>query len=206
MLQPVPSTITPQPTPLCNFAYIPPEADWEKHIPQLPAVLNPNYDIADEVDLSRATLNNAQKEQLRDIIRYHTKAFVGLDEHLGHHKGPIRHRFDLVDNAVIPTRKIYRVPLEKRQEIERQIPEMLEQGIIRESTSPFCAPIVLVKKREANTWRFTIDFRGLNAITKPQQSILPNMQDIIDLCANQCLFFPRLSTRISPNSTRRRSL
>ncbi|CAJ0589399.1 unnamed protein product [Cylicocyclus nassatus] len=65
---------------------------------------------------------------------------------------------------------------------------LLEDGIIRESTSPFCAPIVLVKKREANAWRFTIDFRGLNAITKPQQSILPNIQDIIDLCANQCLY------------------
>ncbi|KIH62676.1 integrase core domain protein [Ancylostoma duodenale] len=188
MLQTIPSTITPQSTFLCNFAYIPPEADWEKHIPQLPTVVNPNYDIADEVDLSRAALNNAQKEQLRDIIRYHSKAFVGPDGHLGHYKGPIRHRIDLVDNAVIPTRKIYRVPLEKRQEIERQISEMLEQGIIRESTSPFCAPIVLVKKREANTWRFTIDFRGLNAITKPQQSILPNIQDIIDLCANQCLY------------------
>ncbi|EYC28693.1 hypothetical protein Y032_0007g3362 [Ancylostoma ceylanicum] len=65
---------------------------------------------------------------------------------------------------------------------------MLKEGIIRESSSPFCTPIVLVKKREANTWRFTIDFRGLNAITKPQQSILPNIQDIIYLCTNQCLY------------------
>ncbi|KIH55936.1 hypothetical protein ANCDUO_13891, partial [Ancylostoma duodenale] len=171
MLQPIPSTIAPQSTPSCNFAYIPPEADWEKHVPQLPAVVNPNYDIADEADLSRAALNNVRKEQLRDIIRYHTKAFVGPDGHLGHYKGPIRHRIDLVDNAVIPTREIFRVPLDKRQEIERQISEMLEQGVIREPTSPFCAPIVLVKKREANTWRFTIDFRGLNAITKPQQTL-----------------------------------
>ncbi|EYC08294.1 hypothetical protein Y032_0067g95 [Ancylostoma ceylanicum] len=168
-------------------AYIPPEADWENHLPHLPMV-NPTFDIATEVDLSKAALTDEQKERLRDIIRYHHNAFVGPDGHLGHYRGHIRHRIDLIDNAPIPARKIYRVPLEKRQEIEKQITQMLSEGIIRESSSPFCAPIVLVKKREANTWRFTIDFRGLNAITKPQQSILPNIQDIIDLCANQCLY------------------
>ncbi|CAJ0596627.1 unnamed protein product [Cylicocyclus nassatus] len=34
----------------------------------------------------------------------------------------------------------------------------------------------------------TVQGEGLNAITKPQQSILPNIQDIIDLCANNCLY------------------
>ncbi|EYC03318.1 hypothetical protein Y032_0094g2687 [Ancylostoma ceylanicum] len=145
------SVIAPQSLPSCNFAYIPPEADWEKQIQHLPTVINPHYDMANEVDLSRIAINNAQKEQLRDIIRYHTKAFVGPDGHLGHYKRQIRNRIDLADNAVIPIRKIYSVPLKKRQEIEKQISQMLEQGIICESTSPFCAPIVLFKKLEANT-------------------------------------------------------
>ncbi|KIH66017.1 reverse transcriptase [Ancylostoma duodenale] len=101
---------------------------------------------------------------------------------------PIKYRFDLIENAPIPAGKVYRVPLQKRREVEKQITQMLNDGIIRESTSSFRTPTVLVKKREANTWRFTIDFRGLNAITKPQQSILPNIQDIINLCANQCLY------------------
>ncbi|VDP09432.1 unnamed protein product [Heligmosomoides polygyrus] len=66
-------------------------------------------------------------------------------------------------------------PLEKRQEIERQILQMLNDGIIG-------------RRRDANSWRFTIDFRGLNAIAKPQQSILPNIRDITDLCASKCLY------------------
>ncbi|VDO46188.1 unnamed protein product, partial [Heligmosomoides polygyrus] len=164
-----------------------PEADWEDRLPLFPTSPVPqNFDITNEIDLSRSALSDKHKDQLRTILRYHTDAFVGPDGHLGHYKGEIRHRIDLIDNAPIPARKIYRVPLEKRREIEKQITQMLTDGIIRESSSPFCAPIVLVKKREANAWRFTIDFRGLNAITKPQQSILPNIQDIIDLCANQC--------------------
>ena len=179
-----------QSTSLPTFeVHIPPEADWEKRLPLFPTE-HPQftYDIAQEVDLSQAALDDQQKEQLRDIIRHHAQAFVGPDGNLGHYRGPIRHRIDLIENAPIPARKIYRVPLEKREEIEKQITQMLKDGIIRESSSPFCAPIVLVRKREANTWRFTIDYRGLNAITKPQQSILPNIQDIVDLCANQSLY------------------
>ncbi|VDK41969.1 unnamed protein product, partial [Cylicostephanus goldi] len=168
--------------------YIPPEANWEERIPHFPIQPAIGYDIAKEIDLTKSALTTNQKEQLITIIRHHAQAFVGPDGHLGHYNGPIRHRIDLVDNAPIPTRKIYRVPLEKRTEIEQQITQMLKDGIIRESASPFCAPIVLVRKRDANSWRFTIDFRGLNAITKPQQSILPNIQDIIDLCANNCLY------------------
>ncbi|KHJ78363.1 reverse transcriptase, partial [Oesophagostomum dentatum] len=172
-----------------NLPYVPPEADWESRLPLYPSPEHQNnYDIANDVDLTRSAFNEVQKAQLREVIRVHAAAFVGPDGHLGHYRGHIRHRIDLVENAQIPTRKVYRVPLEKRQEIEKQIAQMLKDGIIRESTSPFCAPIVLVKKREANSWRFTIDFRGLNAITKPQQSIIPNIQDIIDLCANQCYY------------------
>ncbi|KAL6723942.1 hypothetical protein Aduo_018887 [Ancylostoma duodenale] len=163
------TTEFPGTTTTLHNAYVPPEADWESRLPSFPAPLV-DYDIANDIDLSRAALNNDQKNRLLDIIRFHANAFVGPDGHLGHYKGPIRHRIDLVEDAQIPARKIYHVLLEKRQEIEKQITQMLKDGIIRESSSPFCAPIVLVKKREANTWRFTIDFRGLNAITKPQQS------------------------------------
>ncbi|VDP49783.1 unnamed protein product [Heligmosomoides polygyrus] len=165
---------------------ISPEADWESKLPHFPIATPPNYDVCTEIDLSGFALSDEHKEQLRIILRHH--AFVGRDGHLGRYNGNIRHRIDLIDNAPIPSRKIYRVPLEKRKEIEKQITQMLSDGIIRKSSSAYCAPIVLVKKREANAWRFTIDFRGLNAITNPQQSIFPNNQDIIDLCANQCLY------------------
>ncbi|KHJ96395.1 retroviral aspartyl protease [Oesophagostomum dentatum] len=130
-----------------TIAYVPPEADWESKMPRFSSDNAQPFDVTDEIDLSKSALDDQQQEQLKNILRSHSNAFVGPDGHLGHYRGPIRHRIDLVENAETPARKIYRVPLEKRAEIERQITQMLKDGIIRESTSPFCAPIVLISNK-----------------------------------------------------------
>jgi hypothetical protein len=50
----------------------------------------------------------------------------------------------------------YRCPQLQKDELERQCAAMLAQGIIRPSTSPFSAPVLLVRKAD-KTWRFCID-------------------------------------------------
>ena len=56
---------------------------------------------------------------------------------------------------------------------------MLEKGIIRESTSPWPSPIILVKK-ENGEMRFCIDYRKLNSVTIGQAHPLPRVDDILD--------------------------
>ncbi|GBM34201.1 hypothetical protein AVEN_262366-1, partial [Araneus ventricosus] len=57
-----------------------------------------------------------------------------------------------------------RLPLAKKEEAERLVKEMVDNGIIEESSGPWASPIVLVKKKDGST-RFCVDYRKLNEIT-----------------------------------------
>lgn len=52
--------------------------------------------------------------------------------------------------------KPYRYSPGQKDEIERQVSQMLKQGIIKPSTSPFASPVLLVRKKDG-TWRFCVD-------------------------------------------------
>ena len=56
---------------------------------------------------------------------------------------------------------------------------MLDKGIIRESTSPWSSPIILVKKKDGEMC-FCIDYRKLNSVTIGQAHPLPRVDDILD--------------------------
>jgi hypothetical protein len=73
----------------------------------------------------------------------------------------------------------YRIAPIERREIQRQVKEMLDQGIIEESKSPWASPVVLVKKKTGE-FRFCIDYRQLNNITKKDAFPLPRIQDLLD--------------------------
>lgn len=62
----------------------------------------------------------------------------------------------------------YRYPYFMKEELERQVADMIKARLIRPSTNPFSSPVILVKKKESS-WRFCIDYRALNKAIVPDK-------------------------------------
>ncbi|XP_020557415.2 retroviral-like aspartic protease 1 [Oryzias latipes] len=62
-----------------------------------------------------------------------------------------------------------RVPLHLQQEVAENLKQMLANDIIQPSCSPWAAPVVLVKKKGGG-FRFCVDYRKLNEVTRKDAS------------------------------------
>ncbi|CAH2083323.1 unnamed protein product [Euphydryas editha] len=83
--------------------------------------------------------------------------------------------------------KPYRLSHSERSQVQDMVQEMIDNGIARESSSPYASPIVLVKKKSGEK-RLCVDYRALNRKTKKDHHPLPRIEDQLDLLAGNNLF------------------
>jgi transposase InsO family protein len=95
---------------------------------------------------------------------------------------PIRdvdHSIDLLPGATPPHRAPYRMSPTELKELDRQIIDLLDKGMIRPSKSPFGAPVLFVKKNDGSL-RMCMDYRALNKLTIKNRYPLPRINDMFD--------------------------
>lgn len=106
----------------------------------------------------------------------------------------VKHEINTTDDFPIYT-KNYRYPYIHKDEVQRQINKMLEDGIIQPSFSPWSSPIWIVPKKldasQKPKWRLVIDYRKLNAKTISDRYPLPNISEILDKLG-RCNYFSTL--------------
>ncbi|KAJ7961036.1 Ty3/gypsy retrotransposon protein [Quillaja saponaria] len=73
----------------------------------------------------------------------------------------------------------YRYPIIQKDEIEKQIGEMLQAGVIRNSTSSLSSPIVMVRKKDGS-WRLCVDYRQLNQLTIKDKFLILLVEELLD--------------------------
>ncbi|GBN24594.1 Retrovirus-related Pol polyprotein from transposon 297, partial [Araneus ventricosus] len=123
-------------------------------------------------------LNEEQRTAVKKLLNEFQDLFSTCDADVGR-CNMTQHRINTGDQPPI---KQYprRLPLARKEEAEHLVQEMVDNGIIEESSSPWASPIVLVKKKEDGSTRFCVDYRKRNEITKKDSYPLPRIDDTLD--------------------------
>ncbi|XP_020095072.1 uncharacterized protein LOC109714771 [Ananas comosus] len=97
------------------------------------------------------------------------------------------HKIPLHPGTVPISIRPYRYSHDQKDEIERQIQEMLRTSIIQPSSSPYASPVLLVKKKD-DSWRLCVDYRQLNKATIKDKYPIPLIDDLLDELAGSRYF------------------
>ncbi|KAD7479902.1 hypothetical protein E3N88_03038 [Mikania micrantha] len=116
-------------------------------------------------------------DPLKPLLKTHTTVFLEPNT-----LPPVRtqtHSINLFPNSTPPNIRPYRYPHVQKNEIEKQVQQLLDLGFLQPGTSPFSSPILLVRKKD-QSWRMCVDYQALNKLTIADKYPIPNIDELLD--------------------------
>lgn len=130
-------------------------------------------------------LSEIEKEQLLNLINEYRDCFATSLSELGC-TSVATMEIELKDATPVVYRP-YRLSHTERAEVRIMIDDLLRHNIIRESSSPYASPIIMVKKKTGDK-RLCVDYRALNRKTVKQHYPMPRIEDQIDRLSGNVYF------------------
>ena len=137
----------------------------------------PHTQLWDALRVDHSALSADELAELQKLLSQYRDVFALSSQELGRTR-LMSHSIDTgtTHPVSLPAR---RLPWASRETARRIVSDMLDQGVIEESTSPWSAPIVLVAKKDGSM-RFCVDYRRLNDVTVKDPYPLPRVDDTLD--------------------------
>lgn len=146
-----------------------------------------NIDISCIADDNKYEVNHniphSFKEELNMLIKSCTSSKIQYDNEPSQVKCAIRITKD-EPFFCSPRRLSY----SEKSSVRKILDELLDQGVIRPSHSPYSSPIVLVRKKNSSNLRMCVDYRRLNKLSARDNYPLPLIEDQMDQLNNKTYF------------------
>jgi RNase H-like domain found in reverse transcriptase/Reverse transcriptase (RNA-dependent DNA polymerase) len=126
-----------------------------------------------------------ERRKAADLVRRYAHVFsksatdLGRNRLLPHHTDTGKHH-----RVKQPLR---RHPYAHVAEIERNVQELLDAKVTELASSPWASNVLLVKKKDGS-WRFCVDYRKLNDLTKKEAYPLPRIDACLESLGGSCYF------------------
>ena len=142
-------------------------------------------DLPFKVNLGDVKLTSEEQSQMTKLFYKYKDCFCVNDDDLGYTE-TIKHKIETVTDQPIkvPHR---RIPPYQMEEVRQHISKLLKQNVIRRSTSPYAAPVVLVRKKDGSL-RLCVDYRQLNSNTIKDAYPLPRIDEAFEAISKSTCF------------------
>ncbi|KAJ7983814.1 hypothetical protein DPEC_G00371050 [Dallia pectoralis] len=122
-------------------------------------------------------LNEPEREVVHKMLREECASFSRTEDDIGCIE-KLQLSISLKDTE--PVAKAYlSVPKPLYREMKDYLSDLIAQGWVEKSNSPYASPVVCVRKKDGSL-RLCIDFREVNKKTLPDRQPIPRVQDIMD--------------------------
>ncbi|CAB0038544.1 unnamed protein product [Trichogramma brassicae] len=133
-------------------------------------------------ELNLDSLNSEERAHIINLVAKFPQQFHLPSDRLSMTRATT-HKIVTTDDIPINVKQ-YRHPPYLRDEIQKQITELITNDIVEESDSPYNSPLWIVPKKAGpngeKKWRLVIDYRMLNEKTIASAYPLPNITEIPD--------------------------